>query len=135
MKYLRSEFLKCVIFFASAAGRFGNAGQADYAAGNELLNRMAWVLHRKWPSCRALSVNWGPWAEAGMATAAVNRKFLQRKISPIATEAGCRFLAKEISSGLPSDVEIIAGDGPWNSGRSHPVKKVFELGKLMLQAS
>ena len=71
-RYLRPESLKCLVFFASVAGRFGNRGQCDYAAANELVNRFAWWLHRRWATVRICAINWGPW-ESGMASAEVNQ--------------------------------------------------------------
>jgi acyl transferase domain-containing protein/NAD(P)H-dependent flavin oxidoreductase YrpB (nitropropane dioxygenase family)/NAD(P)-dependent dehydrogenase (short-subunit alcohol dehydrogenase family) len=112
-KHLRAQTLKLMVLFASTAGRFGNVGQCDYAAANELLNRMAWCLRERWPHCRVLSINWGPWAGPGMASAAINQKFLDRGITPIPTAAGCEFFCREVASGKNSEVEVIAGDGPW----------------------
>lgn len=117
-KHLRAETLKLMVLFASTAGRFGNVGQCDYAAANELLNRMAWCLQERWPHCRVLSINWGPWAGPGMASAAINQKFLDRGITPIVTAAGCEFFCREVADGKNCEVEVIAGDGPWRHRRS-----------------
>ena len=51
--------------FSSAAGFFGNAGQSDYAAANEVLNQYALQFSQKHPKCNVVSFNWGPW-EGGM---------------------------------------------------------------------
>ena len=37
---VRPETLRFFILFGSVAGRYGNSGQSDYAAANELLNRL-----------------------------------------------------------------------------------------------
>jgi hypothetical protein len=74
---------------------------------------MAWCLRERWPHCRVLSINWGPWAGPGMASAAINQKFLDRGITPISTAAGCEFFCREIAGGKNCEVEVIAGDGPW----------------------
>ncbi len=52
-------------FFSSVAGRFGNQGQADYAAANEALNKLAIWLDRRWRG-RVVSMIWGPWSGIGM---------------------------------------------------------------------
>jgi len=38
---LRLDELKFLAFMSSVSGRFGNEGQADYAAANEILNKLA----------------------------------------------------------------------------------------------
>ncbi|MBT8421150.1 MAG: SDR family NAD(P)-dependent oxidoreductase, partial [Gammaproteobacteria bacterium] len=106
---LRPETLKMVILFSSVAGRTGNRGQADYAAANEVLNRLAWCMHEAWPNTRVLSINWGPWEVAGMASAEVNRQFRARGVIPIPIGAGRRFIRDEIRYGQPGEVELIAG--------------------------
>jgi acyl transferase domain-containing protein/NAD(P)H-dependent flavin oxidoreductase YrpB (nitropropane dioxygenase family)/NAD(P)-dependent dehydrogenase (short-subunit alcohol dehydrogenase family) len=108
---LRPEHLKLVVLFASVSGRFGNPGQADYAAGNEILNRMAWNMSAAWPETRVVSINWGPWRESGMASSAALRRLEARGIQTISTAEGKQFFVDEI--GLGRDVEVVAGAGPW----------------------
>ena len=112
-RHLRPDTLKLVLLFASTAGRFGNRGQGDYAAANESMNRMAWQMRETWPTVRVISINWGPWAGTGMAGEAVNRAFRERGIIPISPAAGCRFALDEIRHGSDTEVEVIAGAGPW----------------------
>jgi NAD(P)-dependent dehydrogenase (short-subunit alcohol dehydrogenase family) len=112
-KHVRPDSLRWIVLFSSVSGRFGNRGQADYAAANETLNRLAWLLHRRWPRTRVVSINWGPWRGAGMADETVRMLLAARGIRPIDVEAGRRFFVDELSFGAPSDVEVVAGDGPW----------------------
>ena len=118
-KYLKSESLKLFLLFSSMAGRYGNRGQVDYAAANEVLNRFAWRLDRMWKNTRVMSVNWGPWdlGEKGMVTTEVRRQFHQRGIIPVTPEVGSRFFSEELEFGRKGDVEIIVGDGPWREGK------------------
>ena len=51
--------LKFTALFSSIAGRFGNVGQSDYAAANEMLNKLAHWLDRRWPG-RVVSLDLGP---------------------------------------------------------------------------
>ncbi len=110
---LRPEGLQLLALFTSVSGRFGNTGQSDYAAANETLNRLAWQLHRRWNGVRVISVNWGPW-DAGMASQQVRDAFRARNIVPIPVPAGRRWFMDELAYGPRKDVELVAGEGPWD---------------------
>jgi NAD(P)-dependent dehydrogenase (short-subunit alcohol dehydrogenase family) len=107
-RYLQPDTLKCLVFFASVAGRAGNRGQCDYAAANELVNRFALWLHHRWAHVRISAINWGPW-EIGMASAEVNRQFGERGVVPIPSAEGRAFFKREVLFGPPGEVEIVAG--------------------------
>ncbi|TDT42693.1 phthiocerol/phenolphthiocerol synthesis type-I polyketide synthase C [Streptomyces sp. BK208] len=59
------EPLDCFVLFSSAAALFGNAGQAAYAAGNAGLD--AFAESRRLRGLPALSVQWGPFLDIGLA--------------------------------------------------------------------
>jgi hybrid polyketide synthase/nonribosomal peptide synthetase FtdB len=54
------------ILFSSTASLMGAMGQINYASGNAYLDGLA--RYRSAHGLPALSINWGPWAEVGMAS-------------------------------------------------------------------
>ncbi len=61
----QDEPLDLFVLFSSAAALLGSPGQANYAAANVFLDALAY--DRRWQKRPALSINWGSWAEVGMA--------------------------------------------------------------------
>ncbi len=114
-RYLRPESLKLLVLFSSVAGRYGNRGQSDYAAANEVMNRFAWHMARSWSNTRVVAINWGPWDTTGMASEEVKRQFRERGIVPIPLSAGRHFFLEELHYGRKGETEIVAGEGPWEA--------------------
>jgi acyl transferase domain-containing protein len=54
------------LLFSSVSSIWGSPRQVDYTAANAFLDAMA--QHRRSHGLSALSINWGPWAEIGMAS-------------------------------------------------------------------
>ncbi|MDE3077599.1 MAG: SDR family NAD(P)-dependent oxidoreductase, partial [Chloroflexota bacterium] len=79
---LKPESLRFLVLFSSVAGRFGNRGQADYAAANEIVNKLAQQLDRSWPG-RVVAINWGPWLTTGMVSPELKRQFADRGVELI----------------------------------------------------
>jgi NAD(P)-dependent dehydrogenase (short-subunit alcohol dehydrogenase family) len=131
-QHLRAEGLRWVVFFSSVAGRFGNQGQVDYAAANEVVNRLACQFDAQWPATRVAAINWGPWRGAGMANQGIQRQFVAKGITPIEAVDGVRFFVDELTYGQKGEVEVIAGEGPWKVEADQQMSTILELGALFL---
>jgi len=107
---LRPESLRFLAFMSSVSGRFGNRGQGDYAAANEVLNKLAGYLDSRWPA-RVVSINWGPWLKDGMVSPEVQRQFEQRGVALISPEVGRRRMDEEVGHGRKGQVEVLICGG------------------------
>jgi acyl carrier protein/NAD(P)-dependent dehydrogenase (short-subunit alcohol dehydrogenase family) len=131
---LDDDELSFMVMFSSSTGRFGRTGQIDYAVANEVLNKIAQQQALLRPSCRVLSLNWGPW-DGGMVTPALKKVFAEEGIAVIDLRAGAEYLLEEISTspGGPVELVILGGQGESaESGQSavHQniyVSKAFDL--------
>lgn len=64
----RQRLPRAVVAFTSVAGRFGNSGQTDYSAANDLVCKLVNVIAREYRGLRAVAIDWGAWSEVGMAS-------------------------------------------------------------------
>jgi NAD(P)-dependent dehydrogenase (short-subunit alcohol dehydrogenase family) len=103
---LRPESLKFLLFFSSIAGRFGNAGQCDYSAANEVLNKLAARASQDWPYVHTLAINWGPW-DGGMVNDTLRRLFVAKGIHPVPVEKGKQHCLDELDRGNNGNPEIV----------------------------
>jgi len=109
MNHLNPETLKFLFFFASIASRYGNTGQSDYAAANEVLSKMAIYLDAKWKA-RVASIAWGPWSGVGMV-AELQRHLEAKGLKLIKPEVGANLLINELLYGKKGDCEVIIAGG------------------------
>ncbi len=91
---------KAVVSFSSIAGRFGNAGQTDYAAANDGLARLGAHLQGRFPAARWITMDWGAWAEVGMASRGNLPKLMEKAgIEMLQPVAAAPLVYREITSG------------------------------------
>jgi NAD(P)-dependent dehydrogenase (short-subunit alcohol dehydrogenase family) len=106
LQFLDADDLRVLVLFSSSTARFGRAGQVDYAVANEVLNKLAQQEARRRPTCRVVSVNWGPW-EGGMVTSSVRKVFESEGVGLIPLQAGAEYLVRELSQNSERAVEVV----------------------------
>jgi len=105
-RLLRFDRLQFLVFFSSVSARFGNPGQGDYAAANEILNKLAQQLDREHPA-RVVAINWGPWEAGGMVSPELQRRLTERGIRLIPSDVGARMLDEELHWGRKGEAEVV----------------------------
>jgi acyl carrier protein len=89
---LTLDFFVC---YSSIASLIGTPGQGSYAVANAFMDAL--VCDRQAHGLPGLSINWGPWAEVGMAARLENRsqsKIVAQGISGITSEKGFQVLGE-----------------------------------------
>ncbi|MCG6957561.1 MAG: SDR family NAD(P)-dependent oxidoreductase [Gemmatimonadetes bacterium] len=101
-----------VMAFSSIAGRFGNLGQTDYAAANDLLCKAMSGMRRGRPETRALAVDWTAWGEIGMAARGSMPAIMKAAgIDMLSPAAGMGVVRRELTAGSRGEVVIAEGLG------------------------
>ena len=103
-----------MLLFASAAGALGNAGQADYAAGNAFLDSFAayrnLLAARGERQGRTLSLDWPYWRAGGMAMAETAVAAAERAVGVRPLESEAAFAALNAALAL-DEQQILVLDG------------------------
>jgi hypothetical protein len=84
------------------AGRFGNSGQTDYAAANDLLCKLCSAFRNQYPAIKTVAIDWSAWGGVGMAT--------RGNIPALMKLAGIDLVSPEEAAGKVR-AELLAGGG------------------------
>ncbi len=101
------------VYYASGAGIFGAAGQASYAAANTFLDGLA--AHRAARGMTALAVDWGAWAQGGMAARLspdMTARLVRRGNRPLPAEDALAALRHALTMRQP---QVAILDADWNA--------------------
>ena len=97
------------VVFSSVAGRFGNSGQTDYSAANDLLCKVTSSLRAWRPATRGIAIDWTAWGGIGMATRGSIPKIMELAgIDMLPPEAGIPTVRRELTATAFSG-EIVVG--------------------------
>ena len=97
------------ICFSSAAAMLGSPGQGNYAAANAFLDGLC--TYRRSLGLPGLSLNWGPWSEAGMAanlSSAQKSRLATTGLKLIEPEQGLQILEQLLGAG--GELGVLAFD-------------------------
>ena len=102
--------LRTCMLFSSVAGLLGGGGQANYGAANACLDALAsWCRQR---GAASTSVQWGAWAEVGMAVRGEAKKRVEGMekssgVAPISLALGLAALGEAVQPAAPSVVCVL----------------------------
>ena len=101
--------LGAVVAFSSVAGRFGNGGQTDYSAANDLMCKIMSSFRSTRPDTRAIAIDWTAWGGIGMATrGSIPKVMAMAGIEMLPPEAGIAWIGRELAAG-PFSGEVVVG--------------------------
>ena len=101
--------LKATVAFSSIAGRFGNGGQTDYSAANDLLCKYASNFRTTRPETRAIAIDWTAWGGIGMASRGSIPKIMEAAgIDMLPPEAGVPWIRRELTEGGTRGEVVVA---------------------------
>ncbi|WP_420713449.1 SDR family NAD(P)-dependent oxidoreductase, partial [Streptomyces sp. NRRL WC-3549] len=103
----RDMDLSMFTLFSSAAGVFGGAGQANYAAANAFLDALAEV--RRAEGLAGQSLAWGLWAQASAMTGQLDggdfRRMARGGLTPLSSEQGLELF--DLAGGLADEAVLV----------------------------
>jgi malonyl CoA-acyl carrier protein transacylase len=106
----RNSLPPSIMGFTSIAGRFGNSGQTDYSAANDFLCKVFSALAFQHPGTRTQVLDWGAWADVGMASRGYIPALMERAgIDMLKPEAAAPLVLQELQHNPGSGEAVLAG--------------------------
>ena len=98
------------VVFSSIAGRFGNGGQTDYAAANDLLCKSVSSFRNARPATRGIAIDWTAWAAIGMASrGSIPKMMAFAGIDMLPPEHGVPVVRRELTATGRGGEVVVAG--------------------------
>ncbi|MGD8268510.1 MAG: SDR family NAD(P)-dependent oxidoreductase, partial [Desulfobacterales bacterium] len=96
---------RSLMTFSSVTARFGNEGQADYTAANDMIAKILLDYRRQHPRTAVKIFDWTAWEGAGMATnATVNRVLRERGLTFLPLADGVAHFMNELGDDTSPEV-------------------------------
>ncbi|MDP7043393.1 MAG: SDR family NAD(P)-dependent oxidoreductase [Candidatus Thalassarchaeaceae archaeon] len=134
-----STELRFCCVFTSIAGRFGNAGQTDYAAANCILDAEMSRLAHTDNEPHGIALAWTGWRDVGMATrGSIEKVFEEAGIETVSVEQGVELFVDEVMRGgkrkvvLAGQLGVLNDDG---SDREPPQRLAADVSALLADAN
>src|SRR5690606_10812313 len=110
MRAAKNMPIGATVAFSSVAGRFGNNGQTDYSAANDLLCKITSSLRRWRPDTKGIVIDWTAWGEIGMATrGSIPRIMEMAGIDMLPPSAGIPTVRRELVAGSYRGEIVVGG--------------------------
>ena len=98
------------VVFSSIAGRFGNGGQTDYSAANDLLGKSVSSFRTTRPETRGIAIDWTAWGGIGMASrGSIPKMMALAGIDMLPPAIGIPVVRREITAGGNGGEIVVAG--------------------------
>ncbi len=104
--------LRAAVVFSSIAGRFGNGGQTDYSAANDLLCKMVSNFRHTRPDTLGIALDWTAWSGIGMAARGSIPKMMELAgIGMLPPALGVPVIRNELRGGSRGEFVVALGLG------------------------
>ncbi|MCX6041010.1 MAG: SDR family NAD(P)-dependent oxidoreductase, partial [Caldilinea sp.] len=113
--------LDFMLFFSSLTALLGNPGQGNYAAANAFLDGLA--RYRRQQGLPALSINWGAWAETGMA--ARTNQHLSEPAESIPPAIGVAVLSHLFREHRTGQIAVAPMNWTRMAQAAHPPQRIY----------
>jgi NAD(P)-dependent dehydrogenase (short-subunit alcohol dehydrogenase family) len=99
---------RAAVVFSSIAGRFGNAGQTDYSAANDLLCKA--ISRLRADGVHGIAIDWTAWSQIGMASRGSIPKVMESAgIDMLPPEQGIAVVRRELTAPGSGGEVVVAG--------------------------
>ena len=106
--------IAATVAFSSVAGRFGNNGQSDYSAANDLLCKLTSSLRRWRAGTRAIALDWTAWGQIGMASRGSVPQIMEALgVDMLPPDVGVPTVRRELVCGGAGEVVVAGRLGAW----------------------